>query len=173
MSIFTRLRTYLFHRKIDRIPHTTQRKGLINPSRKICLFFKVSNSNQFASLLRFRTWLIAQEKSIEMILYADKIPDFELPDSMYLLIRKDLNWLFIPKEKVLEALPELEFDLLINLNRTQVDALHYLTVRSRAGLKVGFYPTREKVFDLLIDTPTDGLDRDIALVKETIGQISV
>ncbi len=173
MSVVSRLKSYLFRKNIERIPTHRKVQGRINPSGRIGLLYSLNSAKELTELLGFYEWLLHQGKEVEVILYAPKIPSFSIPEEVYLLVREDLNWYFIPKKEVLEALPEMRFDILINFDRTFDPPIHYLCTLIHSDLKLGFYPTDKRIFDIFIDTPRQSLSKDISSVKETIRQISV
>ncbi len=173
MSVLSGIKSYLYNRKFNQIPDRRKIEGRINPSGRIGILYQVTTREHLEVLRHFKQWLIDRDKEVEIILFSPKLPDFEVPEDVYLLVREDLTWYLTPKEAIIEALPRLKFDILLNFNRQQVKPLHFLTALSTADLKLGFYPTDQKVFDILIDVPFHTLKQDISSVKETIQLISV
>lgn len=66
--------------------------------------------------------------------------------------RKELDWLLRPQGQQVETFINTPFDYLINLYQERKKPLEYISIFSKAHLRVGTYSAEKDCFDLMIET---------------------
>ncbi len=128
--------------------------------------------NGHLSLLRFSTLLQQKGKSVTKVFFvtnASELPTSP-PSDTFLLLSKERDIWRRPRVKTLHRLLQRSFDVVLNLAREEVFALHYLASIMRAPLKIGIARERyETVYDVILDVPPDhSFPQVLAILRQTL-----
>ncbi len=106
--------------------------------------FLVDGSNPLAlrELLNKLSKFEKEGKKVTYLGYVKKLPPFENED-IYWITRKDLNWIGIPTTKKIKHFIEKEFDVLINTSMKTIRPLEYVSIYSKAGLRIGKFDEKK------------------------------
>ena len=135
-------------------------KGNINNSKSIGLVWDASHPDDFAALTQFHQKMAEKEIEVKIMGY---FPGKELPDKLtairYLtcLKKEDINISYRPVSREADIFINTPFDILIDINFTDVFPLKYISCLSLAGFKVGIFDNQEvnPHYDLMIEFKKD------------------
>ncbi len=109
-----------------------------------------------------------QIKSIGLL--PDDTPNPNSWDSFF--TAKDFGWNGVHHNPALKAFSDDDFDLLISYFENDSWPLIMATALSKANFKLGFIPSQEKSFDLIIDVKISQTDLLVAEIKKYLTQLN-
>lgn len=98
------------------------------------------------------------KKEIITVGFVKKLQKKETAEFLFLnklITKKDLNIWNNPKKNDIEWIRATSADVLINLDLTSANVFNVLTAASNAKIKCGYKSKHYKIFDLIIDIPTN------------------
>lgn len=127
----------------------------LNQAGKIGVIYDATSREDHEKVKKFIHFLREEQKDVLSLGYINsKNPDHFLSSklSYRYFTKKDLNWLFQPKEGEAADFLEKEFDILIDLSIEDCFPIRYLCNKSEANFKVGAQKGyRSEKCDMLID----------------------
>jgi hypothetical protein len=134
----------------------TRFKGNISTAKTIGIVWDASKFEEFAVLSRFHQKMHERKIEVKILGY---YPGNNLPDR-YTAIRyltcfknQDINLFYRPVSPEATSFINTRFDILIDINFSQLFPLQYITSLSVAGFKVGIFVngSENQPFDLMLD----------------------
>ncbi len=165
MKLFRKLRLKAGSRSLrKKIEKTTRNVSYsnIDSVQSIGLVWDASDPKAFKSISGFHTKMGQRGINVKVIGFYDQteLPcEFTAIQYFTCLKKGDLNFFFKPSIPESEAFINEKFDVLIDINFSNVFPLRYITSMSRGSLKVGLLSEDSPVpFDLMIDQREPAID---------------
>jgi len=152
MSILTQYREKLHLKEVEKGIHQQKKStGNFTGLSKVGILMDATDESERMLALTFVNQLKKKAGSVQILGYIDK-KEFkeELPFENF--CKKDLDWLWRPKDALAEKFRQQKFDLLINLCQTDCYPLEYLTVSTTANYKIGALTDYPNNYDLMLDS---------------------
>ncbi len=111
-----------------------------------------------AALLRFTESLRAGGKEVQLLLFVPKgaSPSARPPSEATVVAPRDADFWGRPRRQSVERFVGRSYDVILNVARSDVFALHYLAGACRAPFKIGIArPPYDALYDVIIDVPPD------------------
>ncbi|MBN2666792.1 MAG: hypothetical protein JXR67_09795 [Bacteroidales bacterium] len=123
--------------------------------RTIGIIWDATKSDDFSFLTRFHQKMAEQNKDVRILGYypGKALPDPYTAIRYFTCIKKtELNFFYCPSHPDAESFINTKFDLLIDINFTNLFPLFYASSLSQAGMKVGLSGENPETspFDLMI-----------------------
>ena len=156
MEIFSRFRTNTGKAVLRKLhAKRVRRKKVFNfkTAQKIGIVFDATNPNHFNAVYGFYKDLLADRKEVFMLGFVDgtEIPEkYLFKKNLYIFTRKDVNWVYKPKNTDAIRFINKEFDILIDLTLEYYFLLDYILTLSLARFKVGRFHDERKCYDMMI-----------------------
>ena len=156
MEIFSRFRTSTGKAVLRKLhAKRVRRKKVFNfkTAQKIGIVFDATNPNHFNAVYGFYKDLLADRKEVFMLGFVDgtEIPEkYLFKKNLYIFTRKDVNWVYKPKNTDAIRFINKEFDILIDLTLEYYFLLDYILTLSLARFKVGRFHDERKCYDMMI-----------------------
>jgi hypothetical protein len=159
MEIFKKIRLNrgrsVLQKKIKRMKKN-RFSGNINTARTLGIVWDASRTDYFESLNRFYQNMHERNVDVKILGY---FPGKELPDKYtavrYLtcLKKQDIGFFYRPVSKEADLFIKTKFDILIDINFSNIFPLQYISSLSAAGLKIGLFDSSsaDSPFDIMID----------------------
>jgi len=142
-------------------------------AKRIGILYDATESESHGVVASYRQNLLNDGKQVEMLAYIDDKQDHDQELFKY-FNRKNLSWTLEPKGNEIEQFINTPFDILLSLHIHPIQPLEYISILSKAHLRVGQY--REdaiKCYDLMIDiADKDSLNNFIGKVDYMIKRIN-
>ncbi len=141
--------------------------------KRIGILFDATQSEHHSIVTAYRQNLLNEGKTVEMLAYIDDKQDHDQELFKY-FNKKNISWTLEPKGNEIEQFINTPFDVLLNLHIQPVQPLEYISILSKAHLRVGqFRKNKEHCYDLMIDTANnDSLNNFIGQVDYMIKRIN-
>jgi hypothetical protein len=131
----------------------------LNNARTLALLYYLPDETTYKLVETILTKFSDMNLKVSVVCYTDLkvFPHYFIPKiSQDIIISKNVNWRFQPKNAFVKEFINTEFDILIDLSLAEYLPLLYCSALSKAGLKVGRYQEDYQVFyDLLIHAGPD------------------
>lgn len=156
MEIFSRFRKSTGKAVLRKLhAKRVRRKKVFNfkTAQKIGIVFDATNPNHFNAVYGFYKDLLADRKEVFMLGFVDgtEIPEkYLFKKNLYIFTRKDVNWVYKPKNTDAIRFINKEFDILIDLTLEYYFLLDYILTLSLARFKVGRFHDERKCYDMMI-----------------------
>ena len=152
MSILTQYRERLHLKEVKQDFHQQQKgAGYFTGLAKVGILMDATEETEKKEALAFVEQLKKQAGTIHVLGYVNrKEINTELPFDSF--CKKDLDWLWRPKDALTRQFKAKPFDLLINLCQKDCFPLEYLAVSTNANYKIGALTNYPNSYDLMLDT---------------------
>jgi len=128
----------------------------LSDATTIGLIYQLDSEEEYNRVSEFTKKLQEQGKKVQVIgLYnINRIPVFYIPKLSYdLLLPKNLDLFFRPRDPFVNRFMDEPFDILIDLSSPDNFPLQYIACLSKASFKIGrMIDDRKLPYDLMIDT---------------------
>ena len=120
--------------------------------------------------LNYAKKLAQQAGTIQLVGYVDVkvLTEEDLPFEAF--CKKDLDWLWRPKNEIAASFQRQKFDLLINLSQTDCFPLEHLATTINANYKIGALTDYPNDYNLMVDAKS--LDKYLEQVNFFIKKLS-
>lgn len=153
--MFAQIINYFFRRDVNSVLSKNLRsRRFVNYSKAktVMLLFESDYEEKNTDVRRIIQSLKADGKKVNAWGYVHKrvtetahLADFRI------LNQKDMGWMKKPSAELLAELEKIEFDLLIDLTRTEIIPLQYIALFTKASCKAGVRINNLKIHDFMID----------------------
>jgi len=152
MSILTQYRERLHFKDVEQGIHQQKKSaGHFTGLAKVGILLNATDEATKIKALNFVDQLEKEAGNIQVLGYVDKKEiKTELPFDSF--CKKDLDWLWRPKDATTNQFKEQQYDLLINLCQTDCFPLEYLAVSTTANYKIGALTDYPNNYDLMLDS---------------------
>jgi len=150
-----KLNNYLFKKRAQKYLSTTEReRRFVNykKAKTIFLLFESDSSEKNPQVRKMIYNLQQDGKKVVAWGFVDKkevastiLPDFRI------IHHKETDFFQKPLISNLNALQDMEFDLMIDLSLTQILPLEYLAMYAKASCKTGLRKTELPIYDFILD----------------------
>ena len=170
MSILTQYRERLHLKDVAKGIHQQNKSsGNFTGMAVVGVLFDATDANISQQALAYIKKLNKQAKTVKTLGFINvKEVKTELPFDNF--CKKDLDWLWRPKNDIATQFKEQKFDLLINLCQTDCFPLEYLAVSISANYKIGALTDYPNNYDLMLDSKS--LDKYLEQVNFFINKFS-
>jgi hypothetical protein len=125
-------------------------------SKKIALLYKTEIIDTLPEIIEFTNKVRHDNKELYILEYLPKSNKntFKIwKQTHFYLLKKNFNFLNIPKKNDISDFTGKQYDILINLSIDDDLNLHYISSLCKANIKIGMYnPNYSKIYDFMIDT---------------------
>lgn len=152
MSILTQYREKLHLKEVEKGIHQQKKStGNFTGLSKVGILMDATDESERMLALTFVNQLKKKAGRVQVLGYIDKKElKEELPFENF--CKKDLDWLWRPKDTLTEKFRQQKFDLLINLCQSDCYPLEYLAVSTAANYKIGALTDYPNNYDLMLDS---------------------
>lgn len=151
MSILTQYREKLHFKEVEQGIQQKKSTGNFTGLAKVGILMDATEEETRKEALTFVEQLKKEAGDIHVLGYVDrKEVKTELPFDSF--CKKDLDWLWRPKDALTNEFKEQKYDLLINLCQTDCFPLEYLAVSTSANYKIGALTNYPNNYDLMLDS---------------------
>jgi len=151
MSILTQYREKLHLKDVEQAFQQKKSAGNFTGLTKVGILMDATEVASTKQALTFIEQLKKKAEHIHVLGYIDKKEVKEaLPFDSF--CKKDLDWLWRPKDTTAIQFKEQTFDLLINLCQTDCFPLEYVAVSTNANYKIGALTDYPNNYDLMLDS---------------------
>ena len=162
MEIFSKFRTKTGKAVLRKLQaKRVRRRKVFNfkTAQKIGIVFDATNPNHFNAVYGFYKELLGERKEVFMLGFVDsnEVPEkYLFKKNLFIFTRKDVNWVYKPKNTDAIRFINKEFDILIDLTLEYYFILDYIISLSLARFKVGRFHDERADYDMMIHMK-DGL----------------
>jgi hypothetical protein len=143
------------HQKLVRV----RKPFSLESAQYVALLYNLLDEDTYKKVEEFIKSLNEKNIKVKVACYTDQkiVPHYFIPKLLQdIITSKDVNWYYQPVKPFVKDFLEEEFDILIDLSLNEQIPLQYLSVSSKAGLKIGrFDEKNQEYYDLMIDMPAD------------------
>ncbi len=152
MSILTQYRERLHLKDVEQGIHQQKKSaGYFTGLAKVGILLDATDEATKIAALKFVDQLKKEAGNVQVLGYVDrKEIKEELPFDSF--CKKDLDWLWRPKDATTNQFKAQNYDLLINLCQTDCFPLEYLAVSINANYKIGTLTDYPNNYDLMLDS---------------------
>ena len=151
MSILIQYRERLHVKNVKQDIHQYKKSaGYFTGLAKVGVLLDATDEATQIIALKFVTQLQKKAGNIQILGYIDK-KEIERELSFDGFCKKDLDWLWRPKEAIAKQFKAQTYDLIINLCPTDCFPLEYLAVSTNANYKIGAPTNYPNDYDLMLD----------------------
>ncbi|MEM1123515.1 MAG: hypothetical protein AAGJ18_23960 [Bacteroidota bacterium] len=169
MNLLTQYRERLHLKDALKDLNKKRKKGNFTGVRSVGVLLDITDKNDWEYSLTYIRQLKQQTQTMQVLAYEDtKECTEELPFDVF--CKKDLDWLWRPREAIQRQFKQQHFDLLINCSQTDCFPLEYLAVSADANYKIGALTEYPNNYDLMLDTK--GLNKYLEQVDFFIKKFS-
>ncbi|MFK7983525.1 MAG: hypothetical protein AB8G86_26335 [Saprospiraceae bacterium] len=156
MSILTQYRERLHFKNVEQgIYQQKKSAGHFTGLAKVGILLDATDETIKKTALNFIAQLKKEAGDIQILGYVDrKEIKEELPFDSF--CKKDLDWLWRPKDATTNQFKAQSYDLLINLCQTDCFSLEYLAISTNANYKIGALTDYPNNYDLMLDSKNLG-----------------
>lgn len=125
-----------------------------NTAKSAAIVFDTADNETFRHIRDFSKYLEERGIRTKLLGYVDaeEIPgDLLLWDKCHVICKKDLDFLFRPKDEEVLSFIAKDFDILFDLSVRDYFPVGYITTLSRASFKVGRYSEANQNPDFMIN----------------------
>ena len=150
-----RLKEYIFRYCLSKQPKREVKWEQWNNVRNILVLYESDWTERNVVIKQLRDSMLLEDKDVTIWGFVDKrdITSLILPQSRILGAR-DLTLYGAPKQEVIEELQKRYYDLLIDLTQHPSLPLKYLSLYTRASLKIGLQ-LGEGIHDFMVSMPAE------------------
>lgn len=137
--------------------------------KTVAILLDATDENIRQKAVNYSKKLAKQAGTLKLVGYVDvKVLADDLPFDAF--CKKDLDWLWRPKNDVAVSFKKTKFDLLINLCQTDCFPLEHLATTISANYKIGALTDYPNDYNLMLDTKS--LDKYLEQVNFFIKKLS-
>ncbi|MEM8906279.1 MAG: hypothetical protein AAGD05_00420 [Bacteroidota bacterium] len=154
MSILKKWQAQLHDRFLDkqsRLLHRPKQSISFAEAQLIGILFEATAPAERKIALDYAETLKQKGKTVKLLAFLDEAEQ-QANFTFKHFSRKELDWLLRPKATQVDEFINTPFDYLINLYQSRKKPLEFISVLSKAHLRVGTYPAEKDCFDLMIET---------------------
>ena len=151
MSILTQYREKLHLKEVEQGFQKRKSTGTFTGLAKVGILMDATDISLRKEALIFVEQLEKKSGNVHVLAYIDKKEIKEvLPFDNF--CKKDLDWLWRPRNATTNQFKQQHFDLLINLCQTDCFPLEYVAVSTNANYKIGSLTDYPNNYDLMLDS---------------------
>ena len=142
-----------------------------NPSQRIAILFDATDIKDKSTVQHFADRLSHSDRQVKLLgYYHSKV---EMSDSGFTFYnRKNLNWLGIPQNEMLDEFLQREFDILIALIPKLTHHFEFIVKMANAKLKIGpNFAEKDTYFDLIVDVQPSTIENLIENIITTLDKV--
>ena len=147
-----------------------------NSAQNAGIIFNVNHLDNFEAIDQFMKYLSGKNLQVFALVYihGKKIPDeLTAKQKINFFTKKDINFYYKPKSKLVNNFIEKEFDILIDLSNENHFPLTLVNNLSKASFKVGQDNLTGRDYDLMFSLKKNqGIDFYIEQIKHYLSQIN-
>lgn len=168
-----RIHQYYLRQKLKKNTKVERFSVQFEKAKHIGILYDATESEHHHVVAAYRQNLLNDGKLVEMLAFIDDKEDHDQEFFKY-FNRKNLSWTLEPKGAEIDQFINTPFDILLNLHIQPVQPLEYISILSKARLRVGKYRNNaESFYDLMIDiAENDSLNNFIGQVDYMIKRIN-
>lgn len=176
MKLLESIKDMFYHRHLKKQQNldSIQRElTSFQEARKIGMLLKLGKAdNELQSILQYNGELTKSHKEVGLLAYSDTktVPEGFAFD---IFCQKDLNFRKIPKGEKVTRFMNTSYDMLIALHRESVQPLEYISLRSKARCRIGYFrPQADVYYDLMLHTQSEGIEPYIAQIRSFLKKMN-
>ncbi|MEM6316350.1 MAG: hypothetical protein AAF960_01695 [Bacteroidota bacterium] len=150
MSLLTQYRERLHLKDAVKDLNKRNSSGNFTGTQSVGFLLNATDKNDWEIVTAYINQLKKQTQTIQVLAFEDtKECTEDLPFDVF--CKKDLDWLWRPKEAIQRQFKQHQFDLLINCSQTDCFPLEYLAVSANANYKIGALTDYPNNYDLMLE----------------------
>ncbi len=164
IKLFERIKRYLLNRAIRSIKKQPSIPVSFENANTYGVLFTIKNKEEYKALMKLRDEIVDQKKSLYMLGFCT---NEDRPSTIYIdyLRKEDFNWYKKPTGDKIKMFLDKKYDLLLNLDFTNSDALNYIAAKSTGFKACALRDNKLGIYDFMIKCSDESIKRLLKNLK--------
>ncbi len=154
MSIIERIKNWFYNSSLQKLIYTKRIVVDMNIDRakRIGILFDASDIDNRKSIVRYAEMLRKKGKQVYLLGFIPTV-DKEATFGFDFFTKKDIDWAQRVKEEATKKFIDRSFDLFICLSNSSLQYTEYISLQTKASMRIGPVSEHPTCYDLMIDCP--------------------